>query len=104
MLLYLNEYGISCATGSACDSETLDPSHVIVALGLPYEFAHGSLRFTLGKQTTSEDINYLLDVLPPIVQTLREISPVKLEMDPDENTHAKILQHAPVARVNTSSL
>lgn len=93
MLLYLNEYGIACATGSACDSATLDPSHVIVALGLPYEFAHGSLRFTLGKRTTKEDLDYVLDLLPQIVQALREISPVKLELDPEKNTHGKILQH-----------
>lgn len=98
MLLYLNEYGIACATGSACDSETLDPSHVILALGLPYEFAHGSLRFTLGKSTTKEDIDYVLELLPPIVSTLRDISPVKLELNPDENTHAKILQHGPAGR------
>lgn len=93
MLLYLNEYGISCATGSACDSETLDPSHVILALGLPYEFAHGSMRFTLGRSTTDADIDYLLQIFPPIVEALRAVSPVKLEMDPAQNTHAKILQH-----------
>ncbi len=99
MLLYLNEYGISCATGSACDSETLDPSHVIVALGLPYEFAHGSLRFTLGKQTTPADLDYLMEILPPIVETLRVISPVKLELNPEENTHAKILNHGPAVKL-----
>lgn len=93
MLLYLNEYGIFCATGSACDSETLDPSHVILALGLPYEFAHGSMRFTLGRTSTEEDVQYVIDILPPIVEVLRVISPVKLEMDPALNTHAKILQH-----------
>lgn len=93
MLLYLNEYGISCATGSACDSETLDPSHVILALGLPYEFAHGSMRFTLGRSTTEADLDYLLQIFPPIVEALRAVSPVKLEMDPEQNTHAKIIQH-----------
>lgn len=101
MLLYLNEYGISCATGSACDSETLDPSHVIVALGLPYEFAHGSLRFTLGKKTTRQDLEYVLDILPAVVETLRDISPVKLELDPEENSHAQILQHAPSLKLNS---
>ena len=102
MLLYLNEYGIYAATGSACDSATLDPSHVILALGLPYEFAHGSMRFTLGRRTTSEDIDYVLEILPPIVETLREASPVKLEMDPALNQHAKILQHAPALNVKSS--
>lgn len=101
MLLYLNEYGIYAATGSACDSVTLDPSHVILALGLPYEFAHGSMRFTLGRLTTSEDIDYVLEILPPIVETLREVSPVKLEMDPSLNKHAKILQHAPALKINS---
>lgn len=93
MVLYLNEYGISCATGSACDSKTFDPSHVILALGLPYEFAHGSLRFTLGLNTTKKDIDYVLDILPGIVETLRSVSPVKLEMDPKQNKHAKLIQH-----------
>lgn len=100
MLLYLNEYGIYAATGSACDSTTLDPSHVILALGLPYEFAHGSMRFTLGRLTTKEDIDYVLEIFPPIVETLREVSPVKLEMNPTLNKHAKILQHAPALKVN----
>jgi cysteine desulfurase len=103
MLLYLNEYGVACATGSACDSATLDPSHVILALGLPYEFAHGSMRFTLGRRTTSEDIDYVLEILPSIVETLREVSPVKLEMDPTVNTHPKILNHAPALNMKSST-
>src|SRR3989344_6479448 len=104
MLLYLNEYGIYAATGSACDSATLDPSHVILALGLPYEFAPGSMRFALGRRTTSEDIDYILEILPAIVKTLREVSPVKLEMDPALNKHAKILQHAPTLTITTYPL
>jgi len=93
MLLYLNEYGISSATGSACDSATLNPSHVILALGLPYEFAHGSLRFTLGKTTTKKDVDYVLKILKPVVEALREISPVKLEESPKKNKHPKFIQH-----------
>ena len=93
MLLYLNEYGISCATGSACDSATLDPSHVILALGLPYEYAHGSLRFTLGHSTTKADLDYVLKILLPVVETLRSISPVNLAVDPAKNQHAQIIQH-----------
>jgi cysteine desulfurase len=80
LLLYLDEFGISAATGSACDSQTLDPSHVVVALGLPYEFAHGSLRFTLGRTTTKQQIDYVLEHLPKIVEVLRAISPLELEL------------------------
>ncbi len=93
MLLYLDEYGIQAATGSACDSATLDPSHVIVALGLPYEFAHGSLRFTLGKSTTETDIDYVLEVLPGVIKILRKVSPLNLELDPKHNSHAQIIHH-----------
>lgn len=78
-LLWLDRHGICAATGSACDSQSLEPSHVILALGRPYEFAHGSLRFSLGRKTRKKDINYLLKVLPKIIQTLRKISPVRLE-------------------------
>ena len=79
LLLYLDEYGIMCSTGSACTSDSLEPSHVLRAIGLPYEFAHGSLRFTLGKENTKEDIDYMMKFLPDIVKVLREISPVNME-------------------------
>ena len=81
MVLYLDEKGIACSTGSACTSESLDPSHVILALGRPYEFAHASMRFTLGKRNTKADVDHLLEVLPGIVETLRKISPVTLEVN-----------------------
>lgn len=81
MLLWLDKYGISASTGSACDSQSLDPSHVILALGRPYEFAHGNLRFTLGRQTTKKDIDYVLKVLPKIVKELRRISPIKVKIE-----------------------
>ncbi|MBF8280541.1 MAG: cysteine desulfurase NifS [Candidatus Magasanikbacteria bacterium] len=84
LLLYLDEAGIAASTGSACTSESLDPSHVIVACGRPYEFAHGSMRFTLGRSTT-----YVLDVLPPIVEKLRAISPVHLDLDADADQIAR---------------
>jgi len=92
LLLYLDEYGIVCSTGSACTSESLDPSHVLLACGLPYEYAHGSLRFTLGKKTTKDDIDYVMTYLPAIVERLRQISPVNLEYDPEQNKHAQIWQ------------
>lgn len=79
LLLYLDAKGIYAATGSACTSATLDPSHVILALGMPYEVAHGSLRFTLGRETTKEDLDYVLEVLPALVAKLRAISPVHVD-------------------------
>ena len=81
MMLYLNEFGICTSTGSACTSQSLDPSHVILACGLPYEVAHGTLRFTLGRKTTKEDIKRIIKVLPGIVTTLRRISPVNIDVD-----------------------
>ena len=79
-LLWLDKYGIYALTGSACDSQSLEPSHVILALGRPYEYAHGSLRFSLGRKTTKKDIDYLLKVLPKVVKTLRKISPIKIKL------------------------
>ena len=76
LLLDLDYRGISASTGSACSSESLDPSHVLLALGLKHEMAHGSLRFTLGRLTTDEHIDYLLEVLPKIVATRRAMSPL----------------------------
>jgi len=79
--LFLNELGIYASTGSACTSLSLDPSHVILATGLPYECAHGSMRFTLGRNTTKEQIDYVLEVVPKIVEILRRISPLNLDED-----------------------
>ena len=76
LLLDLDAKGISASTGSACSSESLDPSHVLLALGLKHEMAHGSLRFTIGRLTTDEHIDYLLEVLPEIVARRREMSPL----------------------------
>lgn len=79
-VLYLDAQGIYCSTGSACASSTLDPSHVILAIGISYEAAHGSLRFTLGHSTKSSDIDYVLKTIPSIVAKLRHMSPVNLDM------------------------
>lgn len=76
MLLLLDHQGISASSGSACTSGSLDPSHVLLAIGLPHEKAHGSLRLTLGSGTTEEDIDYVVAVLPGIVQRLRDMSPL----------------------------
>jgi cysteine desulfurase len=77
ILLYLDSEGIFASSGSACTSKTLDPSHVIISLGIPFEYAHGSIRFTLGKQSTEEDIDRVLEIMPKIIETLRKISPFK---------------------------
>jgi len=76
MLLNLDLQGICASTGSACSSASLEPSHVLVALGLPLEQAHESLRFTLGKANTEEDIERVLEVLPQVVAKLRAMSPL----------------------------
>ena len=78
MALMLDHEGIYISSGSACTSQSLKPSHVILALGLPYEASHGAIRFSLGKRTTKEDIDYLLKKLPKIVERLRSMSPVRL--------------------------
>ncbi len=75
MLLWLDKYGIAASTGSACDSKSLEPSHVILALGKSHEYAHGSLRLSLGRRTSKKEIDYFMDVFPDIVEKLRNISP-----------------------------
>lgn len=76
LLLRLDLKGVCGSSGSACTSGSLDPSHVLLAIGLPHEIAHGSLRLSLGDDTTDEDVDYILEVLPGVVQTLRDMSPV----------------------------
>ena len=76
LLLMLDLNGIAASSGSACTSGSLDPSHVLLALGLPHEIAHGSLRLSIGEINTDEDIDYVLEVLPQIVQRLRDMSPL----------------------------
>jgi len=76
ILLMLDEEGISASSGSACTSGSLDPSHVLLAIGLPHEIAHGSLRLSLGAKTTMEDVNYVLEVVPRVVEKLRNMSPL----------------------------
>ena len=76
LLLMLDLKGISASSGSACTSGSLDPSHVLLAIGLPHEVAHGSLRLSLGDYNTMEDVDYILEVLPPIIERLRSMSPL----------------------------
>lgn len=76
LLLMLDMKGVSASSGSACTSGSLDPSHVLLAIGLKHEVAHGSLRLSLSENNTVEDVDYILEVLPPIIDRLREMSPL----------------------------
>ena len=76
LLLMLDMKGIAASSGSACTSGSLDPSHVLLAIGLPHEIAHGSLRLTFGEENSDSDVDYLMEVLPAIVERLREMSPL----------------------------
>jgi cysteine desulfurase len=75
MLLHLDFEGICASSGSACTSGSLEPSHVLLALGIPHEIAHGSLRFSFGRSNTVEDVEKTAEVLPKIVENLRKMSP-----------------------------
>lgn len=83
LILRLDLAGICGSTGSACSTGSLDPSHVLMAIGLPHEIAHGSLRLTLGEQNTEEDVDYLIENVTKIVETLRAMSPVWVDGKPD---------------------
>ena len=76
LILGLDMHGVQASSGSACTSKTLEPSHVLLAIGLAHEEAHGSLVFTMGKQNSEEDVNYVLEVLPDVVKRLRALSPL----------------------------
>lgn len=82
--LALDAKGIAVSTGSACSSHTLEPSHVLTAIGLPPEVAHGSIRFTISKYTKGEDIDYAVKSVKEVVSNLRKISPFKKQRDMDE--------------------
>ena len=76
LLLMLDQYGICASSGSACTSGSLDPPHVLLAIGLKHEVAHGSLRLSIEENVTDEDVDYILEVIPKIVERLRSMSPV----------------------------
>ncbi len=79
VLLSLDLHGIAASSGSACSSGSLDPSHVLSAIGLDHQTAHGSIRFSLGRGNAEEDIDYVLDIIPSIVDRLRQMSPIRKE-------------------------
>lgn len=85
VLLMMDDKQICASSGSACTSKSLDPSHVVLALGRSYEAAHGSIRFTLSKFTTREEVEYVVSVMPGIIAWLREISPVHLKVEEIQN-------------------
>ncbi len=76
LLLSLDMKGIAASSGSACTSGSVEPSHVLLAMGVPMKLALGSIRFSLGTENSKEDIDYLLEILPPIVERIRSMSPL----------------------------
>ena len=87
LLLMLDDQGICASSGSACTSGSLDPSHVLLAIGLPHEVAHGSLRLSIGEYNTMEQIDHIIEVVPKVVSYLRSISPVWDELEKGELKH-----------------
>ena len=85
ILLMLDMLGIGASSGSACTSGSLDPSHVLMAMGLPHEIAHGSLRLSIGDFTTEEDIDYIIENLPKIIERLRSMSPLYNKLEKEGN-------------------
>jgi len=75
ILLLMDEYGICASSGSACTSGSLEPSHVLRAMGVPFTAAHGSIRFSLSTYNTEEEIDFIIEKLPPIIERLRKLSP-----------------------------
>ena len=87
LLLLLDSKGICASSGSACTSGSLDPSHVLLSIGLPHEVAHGSLRLSIGEYNTMEEIDHIIESVPPVVEYLRSISPVWEELENGTRKH-----------------
>ena len=93
LILRLDNAGVCGSTGSACSTGSLDPSHVLMAIGLPHEIAHGSLRLTLGEQNTEEDVDYVIETVTDVVKTLRSMSPVWENGKPNLTAAAELHAH-----------
>ena len=93
LILRLDNAGVCGSTGSACSTGSLDPSHVLMAIGLPHEIAHGSLRLTLGEQNTEEDVDYVIKTVTDVVKTLRSMSPVWENGKPNLSAAADLTAH-----------
>ena len=87
LLLLLSEKGICASSGSACTSGSLDPSHVLLAIGRPHEIAHGSLRLSLSEENTPEDIEYIIKTVPELVEYLRNMSPIWNDLQKGEKNY-----------------
>ena len=87
LLLMLDAHGICASSGSACTSGSLDPSHVLLALGLPHEIAHGSLRLSLGEYNTMEEVDHIIEVVPKVVSYLRNMSPIWEDLETGKKPH-----------------
>ena len=93
LILRLDNAGVCGSTGSACSTGSLDPSHVLMAIGLPHEIAHGSLRLTLGEQNTEEDVDYIIETVTDVVKTLRSMSPVRENGHPNLTAATELHAH-----------
>ena len=87
LLLLLDRKGVCASSGSACTSGSLDPSHVLLSLGIPHEVAHGSLRLSLSEYTTEEEVEHIIKVVPQVVEYLRNMSPVWDELERGVKQH-----------------
>ena len=87
LLLLLDNKGVAASSGSACTSGSLDPSHVLLALGLLHEVAHGSLRLSLSEENTKEEMYYIIDAVREVVEYLRDMSPVWEALEKGEKEH-----------------
>jgi cysteine desulfurase len=81
ILLLMNRDGVAASSGSACTSGSLEPSHVLRAMNVPYTAAHGAIRFSFSRENTDEDVDRVLEVMPPVIEKLREMSPFWRERD-----------------------
>lgn len=93
LLLHLDNNGICASSGSACTSGSLDPSHVLLALGLPHEIAHGSMRLSISSETTDEDVDYILSVLPGIIKRIRDMSPLWEDITKGKEHTLKLMKY-----------